>query len=139
VARVIALLIFVPFSAFMLYHGIVQLLKQRRSLANATPVDATIVRSLVVASSTADTDPRLGRSSSTTSHRPDVRFCYSVSGREYESELLYPTRIVRAYASADAAADALRMHRRTPADFRRITLAHCHPAAASASTAALPQ
>ena len=91
----------------MLYVGLTQLLTQRRLLTNAERVDALIVHSEVFSSTSSDTDPRPLRSTSTTTHRPDVRFRYRVGDEEYESDLMYPNIIVRTYASRDAAADAL--------------------------------
>ena len=106
-ARIITFVIFGGFGVVMLYVGVTQLLQQRRNLANARRVDATIIHSAVFSSDLADTDSRPGRSTSTTTHRPDVRFRYRSSGTQYESELLYPSGIVRAYASASAAAAEL--------------------------------
>lgn len=106
-ARIITYLIFAGFTAMMLYVGITQFLQQRRSMANATPIDATIVRSEVSTSTSSDTDSRLLRSSSTTTHRPEVRFRYVVAGQTYESERMYPTIIVQGYASAENAAAEL--------------------------------
>ena len=106
-ARIIATLIFGGFSVMMLYIGITQLVQQRRNLAHAVPVDAVITRSEVSSSTSMDTDPRLNRSTSTTSHTPDVRFQYVVGGVRHEGERLHPTVIVRGYASRDAAAAAL--------------------------------
>lgn len=106
-ARIITYLIFAGFTGMMLYVGITQFLQQRRSMANATPIDATIVRSEVITSTSSDTDSRLLRSNSTTSHRPEVRFRYVVAGQRYESDRMYPTIIVQGYASAGNAAAEL--------------------------------
>lgn len=106
-ARMMTYLIFAGFTVMMLYVGITQFVQQRRSMANATPIDATIVRSEVFTSTSSDTDNRPLRSNSTTTHRPDVRFRYVVAGQTYESEQMYPTVIVQTYASAGSAAAAL--------------------------------
>lgn len=105
-ARIITFVIFGGFGIVMRFVGVKQFLQQRRNLTNAERVDATIVHSQVLTSTSSNTDRRLGRSNSTTSHSPEVRFRYRVSGTEYESDLLYPTSIVQTYASeANAAAE----------------------------------
>lgn len=76
---------------------------QRRSIATAVPVEATVLSARVVSSRRTDTESRMMRDSSTTSHRPEVRFAYTFGGVRYESDLLYPTVIHFAYASAEAA------------------------------------
>lgn len=91
----------------MLYVGATQWRQQRRLLEYAETVDATITHSEVFTSKSADTDGKLGTSNSTTTHRPDVKFTYSVGGQSYESDLLHPTIIVRGYASRASAAEAL--------------------------------
>ena len=106
-AQLITFLIFGGFGLMMLYVGITQLIQQRRLLGRALPVDAVVTHSAVFSSTSSNTDTRVLRSNSTTTHRPDVRFRYRVNGREYESDLLYPTSIVVTYASRDAAAEAL--------------------------------
>ncbi len=106
-AQIITFLIFGGLGLMLLVVGLRQFMQQRGNLANAERVDATIVHSAVFSSSSADTDSRLNRSNSTTSHRPDVRFRYRVSGMEYESDLLYPNSIVQGYASASSAAAEL--------------------------------
>jgi Protein of unknown function (DUF3592) len=105
VARIITVIIFGGFGVFMLYMGITQLAQQRRNLAHAEPIEAVVVKSEVFASTSADTDPRLLRSTSTTTYRADITFRYTVSGQTYESDRLYPSIIVQTFAShADAAA-----------------------------------
>ncbi len=106
-ARIITFVIFGGFGIVMLYVGVTQFLQQRRNLTNAERVDATIVHSQVFTSASSNTDRRLGRSNSTTTHRPDVKFRYRVSGTEYESDLLYPSSIVQTYASESSAAAEL--------------------------------
>ena len=106
-ARILTFIIFGGFGLVMLYVGVTQFVQQRRSLEHAERVDATIVHSEVFTSTSADTDHRLGRSNSTTTHRPDVKFRYRVSGQEYESDLMYPTIIVTSYASHASAREAL--------------------------------
>lgn len=106
-ARIITFIIFGGFGLVMLYVGVTQFVLQRRLLANAERVDAVIVHSEVLTSTSADTDSRLLRSNSTTSHRPDVRFRYRVGGTEYESDLIHPNIIVTGYASRESAAEEL--------------------------------
>jgi hypothetical protein len=106
-ARIIATIIFGGFGLVLLYVGVTQLVMQRRLLARARRVDAVIVHSEVFSSTTRDTDPSVTRNTSTTTHRPDVRFRYEVHGSNYESDLLYPTIIVQSYASRESAAEAL--------------------------------
>jgi hypothetical protein len=106
-ARIITFVIFGGFGFVMLYVGVTQYFMQRRLLANAQRVDARITHSEVFSSTSADTDPRPLRSTSTTTHRPDVKFRYQLGGSEYESDLMHPNIIVRSYASREAAAEAL--------------------------------
>ena len=106
-AQIITFLIFGGLGFMLLAVGITQMRQQRRNLAHAEPVMATIEHAAVFTSTSADTDPRLGRSTSTSSHRPDVRFRYQVAGQTYRSERLYPSIIARGYASAEAAAEEL--------------------------------
>ena len=106
-ARIITFIIFGGFGFVMLYVGVTQYFQQRRSLTYAERVDAIITHSEVFTSTSADTDNRLGRSNSTTTHRPDVKFRYRVSGEEYESDLMYPTIIVTSYPSRSSAEEAL--------------------------------
>lgn len=106
-AQIITFVIFGGFGVVMLYVGVTQFLQQRRNLTNAERVDATIVHSQVFTSTSSNTDKRLLRSNSTTSHRADVKFRYRVSGTEYESDLLYPNSIVQGYASESSAAAEL--------------------------------
>ena len=106
-AQIITFIIFGGFGFAMLFVGVKQFLQQRRNLTNAEQVDATIVHSQVFTSTSSNTDRRLGRSNSTTTHRADVRFRYRVSGTEYESDLMYPTSIVQGYASESSAAAEL--------------------------------
>ncbi len=106
-AQIITFVIFGGFGLVMLFVGVTQYFRQRRLLTNAERVDAVIVHSEVFSSTSADTDQRLNRSNSTTTHRPDVRFTYRVGGTEYESDLLYPNVIVRTYASRESASAVL--------------------------------
>jgi hypothetical protein len=105
--QIITFLICCAMAAMFLYVGTTQFWQQRRNMAHAEPVDAVIVHSGVKTSTTRDTDQRVGFSNNTTSHLPEVRFRYSVSGMEHESERLYPTIIERAYASESAAREVL--------------------------------
>lgn len=106
-ASIITWLICCGFAAMFLYVGATQFWQQRRNLQYAEMVDAVIVHSTVVVSTTRDTDNRVGFSNSTTTHSPDVRFSYVVAGQSYESSRLYPNIIERSYASASAAAEQL--------------------------------
>jgi hypothetical protein len=106
-ARIIAVIIFGGFGMVLLYVGVTQFFRQRRLLANAQRVDAVIVHSEVFTSTSRDSDPSPARNTSTTTHRPDVKFRYTVAGKAYESDLLYPNIIVRTFASRQAAADVL--------------------------------
>jgi hypothetical protein len=106
-ARIITFIIFGGFGFVLLYVGVTQYFMQRRLLAHAQRVDARIVHSEVFTSTSADTDPRMLRSTSTTTHRPDVKFRYQVGGTEYESDLIHPNIIVTAYPSREAAAQVL--------------------------------
>lgn len=106
-AQIIVFLIFGGFGFVMLYVGVTQYFRQKRLLRRAVPVRATILKSEVFSSTSADTDPRLQRSTSTTTHRPEVRFRYEVNGATHESDLLRPNIIVTGYASREAAAAVL--------------------------------
>jgi uncharacterized protein DUF3592 len=121
-ARIITFIIFGGFGLVMLYVGITQYVMQRRLLANAKRVDAVIVHSSVFKSTSADTDPRPLRSTSTTTYRPDVKFRYRVGDSDYESDLLYPNAIVRTYGSRESAAEELAAF---PVDAK--VLAYVHP------------
>ncbi len=105
--QLITFVIFGGFGLMMLCVGGRQFIQQRRLLSRALPVDAVITHSAVFSGNSSNTDTRLLRDNSTTTHRPDVRFRYRVNGREYESDLLHPTSIVVTYASRAAAAEAL--------------------------------
>lgn len=106
-AQIITFAIFGGFGFVLLYVGTTQFFQQKRLLSRAETVDAVITHSEVFTSVSADTDGQMLRSNSTTSHRPDVKFRYTLAGHEYESDLLHPTIIVRSYASRESAADAL--------------------------------
>lgn len=106
-AQIIVFLIFGGFGFVMLYVGVTQFFRQRRLLQRAQPVSVTIIKSEVFSSQSSDTDSRVGRDNSTTTHRPDVRFRYEVAGQSYESDLLYPNIIAVTYASRESAAEAL--------------------------------
>lgn len=77
---------------------------QKRVMAMAVPVEATILSVRVISSKSMDTDTRLLRDNSTTSHVPEVRFAYTVGGVRYESDQLQPTVIQHGYSSAEDAA-----------------------------------
>lgn len=106
-AQVIVFIIFGGFGFVMLAVGVVQFFRQRRLLSRAQPVKATILKSEVFFSRSADTDSRVLRDNSTTTHRPEVRFRYEVGGQTYESDLLHPNVIVVTHASRESAAGVL--------------------------------
>ncbi len=106
-AQIITFLIFGGFGLVMLFVGLTQFVQQRRLLSNSERIDAVIVHSQVFSSTSANTDRRLLRSTSTTTHRPDVKFRYHIGGTEHESDLMYPNIIVQTYASREAAEEAL--------------------------------
>jgi hypothetical protein len=107
-ARWITFIIFGGGGLVMLYVGVTQYFLQRRLLANAITIEATIVKSEVFRGVSADTDRRTLRDNSTTSYRPELLFRYSYDDKEYESDLLNPTIIVQGYGSYDAAAEELK-------------------------------
>lgn len=106
-ARILVILIFGGLGLVMLGVGVRQYVQQRRLLRNAIAVEAVITRSEVRSSTGPDTDRRVSRNNSNNTHTAEVRFRYQVAGREYESDMIYPTMIVRGYASRDAAAEEL--------------------------------
>jgi hypothetical protein len=106
--QIITFLIFGGFGAMFLVVGARQWLQQRRRLAAMQPVEAVVVDVGVRSGTSSNTDTRLLRDNSTTTHEPVVRFRYRLGGREYESDMLRPTNIVRTYASRDAAIAVLK-------------------------------
>jgi hypothetical protein len=106
-AQLVTFILFGGLGLMLLVVGGTQWLQQRRNLAHAERVDATITHSQVFTSASSNPHGELLRSDGSTTHRPDLRFSYTVAGRHCESDLLYPTRIVRSYASHDAAAQVL--------------------------------
>ena len=133
-AQWITVLIFGGFGVMLLYVGVTQFVQQQRNMRDARPIDATVVHSQVVSHTSADTDSRLRRSTSTTTHRPDVRLRYQVLDTEYESDRLYPNIIVTSYASTESAAEALK-----PFPLHATVRAYVDPAHFSgASRAAIP-
>lgn len=107
-ARWITFLIFGGLGFMMLYVGVTQYFLQRRLFRHARPIDVTVTRSEVITSKSANTDRRLLRNNSTTSHRPEVRFRYEIDGRSYESDLLTPTIIVTSTASREDVVEFLK-------------------------------
>jgi len=81
-------LMFGGLGVMLLVVGTREFFIQRRIMATAVPVEATVLSSQVVSSRSADTDTRPLRDNSTTSHRPEVRFAYTFGGVRYESDLL---------------------------------------------------
>jgi hypothetical protein len=107
-ARWITLIIFGGAGLGFLYVGVTQYFLQRRLLANAIMIEATIVKSEVFKSVSVDTDRRPLKNTSTNSYRADIRFRYSYGGQEYESDMVNPTIIVQGYGSSDGAAEELK-------------------------------
>ncbi len=97
-------LMFGGLGIMLIVVGSREFFSQRRIMATAVPVEATILSTRVVSSRSMDTDTRTLRDNSTTSHTPEVRFAYTFQGARYESEMLYPRIIHRGYASAESAA-----------------------------------
>lgn len=122
-AQIVTFVIFGGLGLMLLYVGVTQGIRQRRNMASSERVDATIVRSEVVVSKSANTDRRTLRDNSTTSYRPDVRFRYMVGGKEYESDTMYPNIIVTSYASQAAAQEVL-----TPFPLNAKVRAYVNPA-----------
>lgn len=120
---VMKLLLTVFFSGLglmLLVVGVREQILQHRALTGARPIQALIVSSRVV-SSTTTSDSSSGSRSMTT-HRPEVRFKYSIDGVSYESDMLRPTVIVRAYGSVADAAEELQ-----PFAPGATVTAHVHP------------
>ena len=105
--QIIVFMIFGGFGLMMLYVGATQFIQQRRLLRHAQPIEVVITHASVFSGTSSNTDTRLLRSNSTTTHRPELRFRYRLKGREYESDLLHPTSIAVTYASREAAAEVL--------------------------------
>ena len=122
VAQGITFLIFGGGGLALLDVGVTQYFLQRRLMANAIAIEVEIIKSQIFKSVSADTDQRLNRNNSTTSFRPEIRFRYTFAEREYESDLLRPTIIVRGYASAEKAAKEL-----APFHIGAKALAHVDP------------
>jgi hypothetical protein len=106
-AGTIVFIVFAAFGLVMLGVGAREWLLQRRTLAAAQPVAATITKSEVFSSRSADTDRSVQRNTSTSTYRPDVTFEYELGGVRYTSDLLRPSVIVTGYASHEAAAELL--------------------------------
>ena len=96
-------LMFGGLGIMLIYVGGREFVVQRRIVATAEPVEATILSTRIVSSKSSHTDNRTLRDNSTTTYTPEVRFSYTFRGVTYESDLLYPTVIHRGYASAEAA------------------------------------
>ena len=107
-AQIVVFIVAAGLGLMLLVAGSMQLLQQRRNLANAQPVQATITHSQVVCNTSMATNHEpLRMSNSSTTHEPEVRFRYTVDGRDHESDLLYPSSFVRSYGSHAAAAQVL--------------------------------
>ncbi len=83
---------------------------QNRVLSNVALVDAVILSAEVKSSTSYDSDHRLLRDNSTTTHTPEVRFEYTVEGKRYESDMLYSTAIITGHASKKSAAEEIRAY-----------------------------
>ena len=106
-AQIIVYLICAGFGVLMLVVGVTRWRDQRSNLKHAQPVTATIEHGQVFTSISADTNADLLRSTSTTTHRPDLRFRYLVAGRPYVSDWLNPSGIAITFASKEEAARVL--------------------------------
>lgn len=106
IPRIIVLILFGGLGAVMFTVGLRQHMQERRLLAAARPVPAVITLSQVRTSTSADTDRRLLRDNSTTTHTPEVRFRYEVAGKTYESDMLQPCEILTS-GSREGAAEKL--------------------------------
>jgi len=104
----IIMAVFCGFSIVMLYVGITQFFVQRELTSDPRRVTVKITKSEVFRSETKDTNHGDLRDTSTVSYRPDVQFSYAIDGKTYESDLLYPTIIVRTYASRESAESELK-------------------------------
>lgn len=95
-------------SIMLLYVGVTQYFVQRELTADPRRVTVKIIKSEVFRSESRDTNHGDLRDTSTVSYRADVRFAYELGGKTYESDLMYPTIIVRSYGSRESAEEALR-------------------------------
>lgn len=105
---VLFVLVFGGLGIILITVGTREFFIQKRALASAVAVDAEILSATVRKSTSADTDTRLLRDNSTTSYMPEVRFAYTLNGVRYESDLLYPTVIVKGFASRESAQEEIR-------------------------------
>lgn len=105
--QIITFLIFGGLGFMLLFVGARQWIQQRRLLARIVPIDVIITHAAVATSTSANTDARLLRNNSTTSHAPELRFRYRFGGAEHESDLLRPTAIGVGYASRESAAEVI--------------------------------
>ncbi|MFN9977622.1 MAG: hypothetical protein ACK58T_47725, partial [Phycisphaerae bacterium] len=80
----IFVLMFGGLGVMLIGVGVREWFIQRRVMATAVGVDAVILSAEVKSSRSADTDQRLLRDNSTTSHTPEVRFEYVLNGVRYE-------------------------------------------------------
>jgi len=100
-------LMFGGLGIMLIFVGGREFIIQRRIVATAQPVQATILSARVVSTKSSDTDTRTLRDNSTTTHTPEVRFSYTIGDVRYESDMLYPTIIQRGYASVESAEEEL--------------------------------
>lgn len=107
VMKILFLTVFSALGVMFLVVGARQYVQQKRLLSMAVSTSAEILESRVESKKSSDTDQRLMRDNSTTSHTPVVKFRYVVGGVTYESGMLRPSEIERGYASADAAREEL--------------------------------
>lgn len=97
------LVVFGVIGLVMLVYGAYEIFKERRLMANAQPVQATITESNISISRDLTDDGSSGVA--TFSYAPVVKFRYEFGGDAYEGTMLRPT--ARVYNSQAAAADEL--------------------------------
>ncbi len=107
VMRLVFIAMFGGLGVMLLYVGVREHLLQRRALAGALEVPGRVLAADVRTSRSSDTDSRLLRDNSTTTHAPEVRFMYTYGGVEYQSDQLYPTVIVHSFASRESAMEEI--------------------------------
>lgn len=111
---VVMIILFVLFlgglGVMLIVVGAREYVLQNRVLADVVAIDAVIISAEVKSSTSFDSDRRLLRDNSTTTHTPEVRFEYTVNGKPYQSDMLYPTVIVTGHASKESAAEEIRAY-----------------------------
>jgi len=94
------ILVFGMIGLVIFVFGAYEYFKQRRLMANAHRVQATIIESNISISNDLSTDSNAGPS--TFPYSPVVKFSYELAGKQYESTLLRPLVTGRVYSSARA-------------------------------------